>query len=97
MYWGCAAVKGVFTVSVWEGCYLQPNRLAQLRPRVRFSLLLSGKGVVFRPNSLARGGFLESRFDTEILARVVSLTFFVWEEWEIFVWERVRVCHPGLP
>ena len=43
--------------------------------RVRFSRFLSGKGVVFRPNSLARGVFW-SWFDTEILTRVVILSFF---------------------
>ena len=55
------------------------------------------EGCCFQAQQSGKGGFLESRFDTEILARVVSLTFLVWEEWEIFVWERVRVCHPGLP
>ena len=51
VYWGCAALKGifsqflsgkgvVFSPTVWQG-----------------SRFLSGKGVVFRPNTLARGVF----------------------------------------
>ena len=64
----------------------QPSSLA----RVRFSRFLSGKGVVFRPNSLARG-VLWSWFDTKMLARprarVVILPVFFRKGWEIFVWE----------
>ena len=78
VYWGCTALKGMFfTISVWEGCCFQPNSLA----RVRFSCFLSGKGVAFRRNSLARG-VSWSWFDTKILARAVILPFF-WDGWEI--------------
>ena len=52
-------------------CCFQPSSLA----RVCFSRFLTGNGVVFRPNSLARGVFW-SWFDTKILARVVVLRFF---------------------
>ena len=46
-----AILNGMFfTISVWERCCFQLNSLA----RVRFSRFLSGKGVVFRSNSLTR-------------------------------------------
>ena len=79
-----------FTISVWEGCYCQPSSLA----RVCFSRFLSGKGVVFRPNSLARDVFW-SWFDTEILSRVVTLPFFLGRVENVCL-GRVRVHHPGL-
>ena len=62
--------------------------------RVCFSQFRAGKGVVFRPNSLARGVFY-SWFDTKILARVVILPFFLGRVGN-FCLGRVRVCHPGL-